>query len=174
MGHTAKVILRFEDVFWDRAYSQETQLPGVSFLFSDRELFPTWWTNYPIVEPVLTGWMGGPRVASLAGEPAPALADRALDALADILHIPKGTLEARLVSWHAHNWSGDPYSRGAYSYVRAGGMASMALAGRPFADTLFFAGEATAPAGLSATVHGAIASGQRVAAEVLRALGRHE
>jgi monoamine oxidase len=171
MGHTAKVLLRFEDVFWDRLDGDAPQLPQLSFLFSGREDFPTWWTSYPIVEPVLVGWMGGPRVAALAAEPDAALAERALGALAGALHVKKGTVESRLVSWHVHNWSADPYSRGAYSYVRAGGMASLDLAGRPIADTLFFAGEATAPVGKSATVHGALGSGQRAAAEVLRALG---
>jgi monoamine oxidase len=170
MGHTARVDLRFDEVFWDRVGSEEPQLPGLSFLFSDREYFPTWWTNYPLIEPMLTGWMGGPRVVALADEPDAALAERAVDSLAAVLHTSRTKLEARLVAWHTHNWSGDPYSRGSYSYVRVGGMASLDLAGRPLAETLFFAGEATAPAGQSATVPGAIASGQRAAREVLRAL----
>jgi monoamine oxidase len=170
MGHTAKVVLRFGDVFWDRIGGVEPQLPRLSFLFSGRDEFPTWWTNYPILDPVLTGWMGGPLAAALASEPDDKIADRALDALAGALHEQRGTLEARLVSWHLHNWSADPYSRGAYSYVRAGGLESLDVAGQPLAETLFFAGEATAPAGLSATVHGAIATGQRAATQVVRAL----
>lgn len=173
MGHTAKVLLRFSDVFWDRPETDTTQLPHLpclSFLFSEREDFPTWWTSHPIVEPLLTGWMGGPRVAALASEPDDALASRALDALAGALHLPRGTLEARLVSWHLHNWSADPFTRGAYSYVRAGGLDALTLAGQPIASTLFFAGEATAPAGQSATVHGALATGQRAAQQLLRHL----
>jgi hypothetical protein len=51
-----------------------------------------------------------------------------------------------------------------------GGLSSLDVAGQSVADTLFFAGEATARVGESATVHGAIASGERVAVEVVRAL----
>jgi monoamine oxidase len=40
--------------------------------------------------------------------------------------------------------------------------------GAPVDATLFFAGEATQSDGQNATVHGAIASGERAASEVLR------
>ena len=45
---------------------------------------------------------------------------------------------------------------------------SEALA-RPIDNTLFFAGEATDVSGHNGTVHGAIASGNRAAAEILPA-----
>jgi uncharacterized protein with NAD-binding domain and iron-sulfur cluster len=41
---------------------------------------------------------------------------------------------------------------------------------RPIAETLFFAGEATNSDGYHGTVHGAIATGYRAAAEVLASL----
>jgi len=40
--------------------------------------------------------------------------------------------------------------------------------GRPVENTLFFAGEATDTSGQNGTVHGAIASGYRVAEDILR------
>lgn len=75
----------------------------------------------------------------------------------------------RLRASYVHDWQADPYSRGAYSYVLAGGaeQAQRQLAA-PLADTLFFAGEATNFRGHHATVHGAMASGRRAAAEILK------
>jgi len=68
-----------------------------------------------------------------------------------------------------HDWQADPFSRGAYSYVLTGGaeQGQRQLAA-PVAETLFFAGEATDFHGHHATVHGAMASGYRAAAEILR------
>ena len=64
-------------------------------------------------------------------------------------------------------WSTDPFARGSYSYPAVGGKPEdrQTLAA-PVADRLFFAGEAT-NAVKYATVHGAYASGQRAAKELL-------
>jgi monoamine oxidase len=80
-------------------------------------------------------------------------------------------LDRHLVRTFTHDWSRDPFSRGAYSYPLVGGSdAAIALA-RPVRGTLFFAGEAADAEGRNGTVHGAIASGHRAAAQALRALG---
>lgn len=68
-----------------------------------------------------------------------------------------------------HDWSSDPFTRGAYSYVPAGALAAREALAQPVADTLYFAGEATELNGHSATVHGAIASGRRVVQQILAA-----
>jgi monoamine oxidase len=41
---------------------------------------------------------------------------------------------------------------------------------KPIANTLFFAGEATDITGYNGTVHGAMASGQRAAEQIIRAI----
>lgn len=80
-------------------------------------------------------------------------------------------VDRHLMRTFAHDWSRDPFSRGAYRYPLVGGSdAGIALA-RPLRSTLFFAGEATDAEGRNGTVHGAIASGHRAAAQVHRALG---
>jgi monoamine oxidase len=66
-----------------------------------------------------------------------------------------------------HDWQTDPFSLGAYSYVRAGGMEAQKQLAAPVSGTLFFAGEATNSQGHHATVHGAMSSGYRAAAEIL-------
>jgi monoamine oxidase len=66
-----------------------------------------------------------------------------------------------------HDWARDRFSHGAYSYVAVGGGDARTQLAAPLDDTLFFAGEAT-DTEESATVTGAILSGERAAAEVLK------
>ena len=75
-----------------------------------------------------------------------------------------------VVSWHLHNWTADPFSRGGSAYSTAGAEAVPSLLAQPLKDTLFFAGEHTAGPLLLGTVPGAIETGQRAAEDVLRAL----
>ena len=67
-----------------------------------------------------------------------------------------------------HDWRRDPFSRGAYSYVRVGGEGAREDLAVPIAGTLFFAGEATDPEE-SGTVAGALRSGQRAAQQLIEA-----
>jgi monoamine oxidase len=168
MGQVLKVVLRFREAFWDRVQAPYPQVPGLSFLFTPEEIFPTWWTGYPLVAPLLTGWLAGPRAAALARQADTHIIGQAVAALAHGLGVPTRELEAGLEDGRLHNWSADPFARGAYSYVRAGGVEAPRRLGAPVADTLFFAGEATDVDGHTGTVHGALASGDRVAGEVLR------
>ena len=71
----------------------------------------------------------------------------------------------------SYDWRSDPFSRGAYSYAGVGGRHAGAELAAPVDATLFFAGEATQSDGRNATVHGAIASGRRAAAQVLGTRG---
>jgi monoamine oxidase len=168
MGQAIKVLLRFREVFWERRAPPYPYLPQLSFLFAPDEVFPTWWTNYPLFTPLLTGWVAGPRAAALANQTDSYIIGQAIHALARILRVPTRDLEEELESWHMHNWSTDPFARGAYSYVRVGGMEAPGKLGEPVADTLFFAGEATNTEGHTGTVHAAIATGNRVVDEILR------
>ncbi|HWE64375.1 MAG TPA: NAD(P)/FAD-dependent oxidoreductase [Chloroflexota bacterium] len=168
MGQVLKVLLRFREAFWSRMRPPYPYLPQMSFLFMPDETFPTWWTSYPLVAPLLTGWLAGPRAAPLASQADARIIEQAVESLARSLHVPRKALEAELESWHLHNWNTDPFARGAYSYVRVGGLEAPRRLGAPLADTLFFAGEATDSDGQTGTVHGAMASGTRVAGEILQ------
>ncbi len=167
MGHAAKIMLRFRTAFWRSI----KPLADMSFLFADDETFPTWWSAAGKT-PMLTGWAGGPKALRLAVEDEEMVLDRALASLACAVALPRGAIEEQLLSHHYHNWSIDPYSLGAYSYVAAGGFdAHLALA-RPVGDSLFFAGEATCGGGYNATMEGAAQSGWRAAGEVIAAAAR--
>ena len=117
--------------------------------------------------PVLTGWAGGPKSDALSGIPEPEVIDRAIASLADLLGIPARRLTDMLVGGRCHDWQSDPWSRGAYSYVRVGGASARRDLARPVAGTLFFAGEAADTGGQASTVAGAIASGQAAARAAL-------
>lgn len=175
MGHVVKVVLRFREPFWDLpggvGGAELPAMPRLSFLFADDGVVTTWWTRYPLVAPTLTAWVGGPRAAALVSQGDTAIVAAAVEALARALGVGRGPLEARLEGWHFENWSADPYSRGAYSFVRVGGIEAPRRLGEPVEGTLFFAGEATDPAGHTGTVHAALASGRRAAGEVATALG---
>jgi monoamine oxidase len=171
MGSAVHLTLVFHEAFWREAAFPGTSgnLANMQFLFSDYPCFPTWWSKLPSHAPVLVAWSAGPQAQQLCGQPASVITGRAVEALAAILGMAAEPVSSLLQAAYVHDWQADPFSRGAYSYVIAGGaeQAQHALA-EPLADTLFFAGEATNFQGHHATVHGAMASGYRAAAEVLR------
>jgi len=162
MGHVVKLVFAFRERFWESRFADE-----LGFLITADEQFRTWWTSYPVYAPVLVAWSGGPAAESLAHLSPTARVDHALDELARLLGEPRALVDRQLVTWATHDWAADPFARGAYSYVRVGGIEAQATLAQSVADTLFFAGEATELAGYQATVHGALYAGERAADEVL-------
>ena len=75
-----------------------------------------------------------------------------------------------LAGAHLHDWQQDPYARGAYSYVMAGGAHAREALAEPVARTLYFAGEAADLEGEAGTVAGALQSGRRTALQIIRGL----
>ena len=172
MGPVVRVTLRFDSVFWeDPQVMGERALGDPHFLFSGDPEFPTWWTAASHV-PYLVGWCAGPCAETKTNVEEGELCSQAISALARILGLPERFIGQKLTHFYYHDWQSDPYSRGAYSYVLAGGMGAQQELARPLADRLFFAGEATQSDGHHATVHGAFSSGIRVAEEVLKLRGR--
>ena len=88
-------------------------------------------------------------------------------ALSHIFKMPEAHLYDLLVGAWRHDWSNDPFARGAYSFTRAGGIESPDRLAESVSETLFFAGEATDSRGEQGTVHAALRSGKRAAAEIL-------
>ena len=78
-------------------------------------------------------------------------------------------LRAHLLGSHTYNWARDQHVLGAYSYIPVNGLVLPSLLGAPIAETLFFAGEATATDAQMGTVFGAFESGLRAANELLKA-----
>ncbi|HEY0264426.1 MAG TPA: NAD(P)/FAD-dependent oxidoreductase [Granulicella sp.] len=161
MGHACRFTLVFSEPFW------VNRAPGLSFLSAIDELPRVWWTQHPSAGSALTGWSGGPRSAELATLTPEQLTAHALETLARIFSLRATWLRSILLAYESHNWSADPYSLGAYSYVAAGGLDASEQMTRPVADTLYFAGEHTDTTGHWGTVHAAIRSGLRAARQIL-------
>ena len=118
----------------------------------------------------MTGWAASSQLSYSGAIAGDELRDIAVKSLAHVLNVPLSVVKEELSSWHEHDWQRDPFSRGAYSYPAAGGAHAAALLAEPVSETIFFAGEATASHGYNATMEGAVRSGIRAAAQVVKSL----
>jgi monoamine oxidase len=174
-GDALRVVLRFTDRWWEArgampALEADTDPAMLSFLHGPGLAVPVWWTQRAIRVPLLVGWAGGPAARALLDLPEPERVSRAIGALAELAGLTYDAVARRVTAAWAYDWRADPLARGAYSFARPGGADALPALGRPLADTLFFAGEATVGDGLHGTVEGALASGCRAADEVRAAL----
>jgi monoamine oxidase len=167
-----RLTLRFRHRFWEqRVLPSEAgaeNLTQLGFIHTDIEPVPTWWTVAPLRAPLLTGWAGGPRAEELCQKDESAILDGALASLVKLFGIERDAVDDLFEECYFHNWSTDPFARGAYSYVGVNGLEAQKTLARPVQETLYFAGEATDYGGKNATVEGAIASGKRAAQELLQ------
>ncbi len=128
-----------------------------------------YWTQLPVRGETVVAWIGGPKAGALRALPKSELIHIALEGFGKMFG--DVTLAMReFAGAETHDWGGDPFARGAYSYVAVGGAGARAAFAEPLADSLFFAGEATSTDGQGGTVNGALASGQRAAREVIDSL----
>lgn len=171
-GHVIRLTLRLDPRAWVRLVpeSLRARREGFGFIHSNVENIAVWWSLSG--EPVITGWAGGPDALALAGRSRWGIYEKALSALAKIFAVTKKQLRAAVRDFATHNWSRDPFSRGAYSFTAAGQDHAAEALRAPVQGTLFFAGEATADGEEVGTVHGAFSSGLRAAREIAEKLGR--
>ena len=173
MGHAIHIALHFRERFWEGLPAPEgfaeKDLSQLGFIYDPEASLPTWWTQLHIRAPILIGWSGGPNAERLAELGQEALLGEALRSLHKLFGISESGLRKLLVFFHTHNWSLDPFARGAYAYLPVNGLQAQQALANSVDDVLFFAGEATS-VGHIGTVHGAIESGQRAAKEILKSL----
>lgn len=134
---------------------------------------PMWWSpsaGHPTTEAVVwTALVSGDGAVELLRLGAADALERGLEALRRELGRPGlQAQDAMLVDWVS-----DPFARGGYSHVRPGNDGARELLAEP-TPPLYWAGEATAPEERAATVHGALLSGERAAAEIIRAIDERE
>jgi len=165
-GTVVKTILQFHTPFWEAL--ADGRYRDAAFFHSPGTPFRTFWTAVPARMPLLTAWAGGPPAARLLQLTPERMVGAALRSVQSLFG-PRIDVAAELANWWWHDWQNDPYTRGAYTYVNAGGEGAREQLAEPLDDTLFFAGEATDYAGESGTVAAALGSGLRAAREVLDA-----
>jgi monoamine oxidase len=166
MGKVLRISLQFRERFWTTPKPGMPSLAQLRFLMADDDYFPTWWSVYPIDAPLLVGWAPDIYADKLRGKTHDEVVAQARESLVHALPQYGREICEGLVAGYFHDWQEDPFSRGAYSYVKVGGLGAQEALGAPVEDTLFFAGEATESEGHHATVHGAIATGLRTAREI--------
>ncbi len=162
-GNVIKILFRFKSRWWT---DKNRDLADLLFLLSD-ETVPVWWTQHPAGHPVLTGWLAGPRTASMAQFDENQLVETGLASLAAIFGLSPKQLTRDLVAARAINWARDPFARGAYSYATPETRMARSVLARPDGSALFIAGEALYPGRDMGTVEAALASGLETAGILL-------
>jgi monoamine oxidase len=161
MGQVVRVNVVVKERFWEK------RVDALSYVHAPTRPFTVWWTQHPVRVPLLTGWAGGPAAVALmeSGD----IEGAAIAELARVFGLRRSRTHALVDSIHVHDWSLDPKSRGAYSYVGIGGVSAPRMLAHPIGRTLFLAGEATHIAA-GGSVEGALASGKRAARNALKML----
>lgn len=168
MGSVVHMAFWFREAPWTLV--DDPDLSRLRFLHTNDDSINVWWTNYPARVPLAVAWSGGPPAAALLARGAGAVADHALGVLADTLGLTRRRVESRVEAFWSHDWTADPWSRGAYSYPLVGGADAARDLAKPIEGTLFLAGEAMDSEGRNGTVEGAIGSGLRAAGQVRKAI----
>jgi len=163
MGHAVKVVLWFHTPFWERL--EDGRYRDGAFFRSEGQAFQTYWTLVPVRSELVVAWAGGPKAYALRGLASADLVEEALNGFSQLFDAPDLT-SSEFEGGLTHDWTSDPFSRGAYSYVAVDGANARAELAAQLDETLFFAGEATSTDGQGGTVNGALATGERAAAEV--------
>ncbi len=160
MGQSVRITYLFREAFWEK-------LPGWTMLL-DRT------TQAPLIRSwrprgrTLVGWTAGPSAAHWPDYSLAACRAIGTESIARMLQVPAAAVDELLESVHVHDWTNDPFARGAYHYMGVGGDRAPAILGQSVEKTLFFAGEATQGGGYSGTVNGALLSAIRAAQEILK------
>ncbi len=167
MGQVVVVPMLFADPFW------RDQLPGPGgwAMPDDRGSFSA---PHPPDQggTAIYGWFQGSAAQQLSDLGPEAGVAQVLAWLEDASGL-RGLPQK--LKWHRfQDWVRDPYSLGSYSFTRPGGYGQRHMLSRPLDETLFFAGEATAPPPHYQTVNGAYMSGKRVGREVAASLNAEE
>jgi monoamine oxidase len=169
MGQALRITLRVRSRFWE-SLPGGPDLRSMSYLLTDDPYIPVWWTPYPMMRPLLIGWVGGSKATQLTGQLEAVVLEQALESLAGTFGLSVEAVREQIEAWYFHDWQTDPYARGAYSYARVGGWGGHATLAEPIGDVLYFAGEATATDGHIGTVYGALTSGRRAAEQLIGAI----
>lgn len=156
MGHLNKVWLKFPEVFWD-------DKQAILRVSSEKDRFSLWLNVHKVSQqPYLMAMSTAAHIE--AGSDAE-IVEEAMLGLRGIYgeEIPEPSKS------YISRWQNDPFSLGAYSYLRQGGRPEHRNILAEPEGLVFFAGEATHD-DFPSTVHGAYLSGQREAKNIYASL----
>lgn len=164
-GQVLKIVMQFREPFWEdrKVIGSRAAVAAFGFALNLDAPLSVWWTQSPKTTNLLTGWAGGGQADKLTG--VRALRSAAFDSLSRTFNLSIEELRRLFVADYFHDWRNDAFARGAYTYLKVGGSEAPKHLAEPIDDTLFFAGEATS-SDFNGTVHGAVESGLRAAAQL--------
>ena len=158
-GSVIKIHLQFKTQFW------KNKSEDIGFLIADTAI-PTWWTQLPAQNNLLTGWLGGPKAARKINDTDEKLLQTALGSLSCVFHMQQDVLDKQLVHHRITCWSKHPYILGGYSYNTLFAEKAIEILSEPVAGSIFFAGEAIHSGESQGTVEAALQSGLAVAKKI--------
>jgi monoamine oxidase len=160
-GPVIKVVIEFGPGFWKKCVLKK--FPSFKFVFSDADI-PTWWSQQPSDAPIVTGWLGGPKVHLLKEADFHMLA---LQSLCYVLNVNRNELEANLKAIYIHDWLKDPFSMGAYSYDTLESNNAKEILNESISQKIYFAGEACYTGAHTGTVEAAFQSAEDAVGRML-------
>jgi monoamine oxidase len=162
-GKVIKIIIGFADDFWNR------EKKDAGFFLTNEEI-PTWWTQSPVSNNILTGWAGGEKAIALQNETNENILHKALQSLAAAFNINISVVKQELRFCKIANWCADPGINGGYSFNTIESEKAKSFLRKPINDTIFFGGEALFNGTPGGTVEAALHSGKKMASQVLETL----
>ena len=158
-GHCHKLVLAFDQCFWDEAMCSLTVTT---------EVFGEFWafnSLKPLGVDAMTVEITGPYVLAMEAHSDAQVVERAMELLGQA--IPSAP-DAPASHSRVSRWASDPLAGGAYSHLSiSSNPTHPAALAQPVGKSLFFAGEASCHEFIG-TVHGAMISGQRSAWQTAR------
>jgi monoamine oxidase len=155
-GSVIKILLLFKEPFWNQ------KLKKTGFIITD-EIIPTWWTQYPEKNGLLTGWLGGPKAFELKQKTDEMILLVAQLSLASVFGFEYSRIHALLKKGMVFNWGKNPFALGAYSYPTPETEEARKFLNCPVDHTIFYAGEALYKGTIQGTVEAALVSGLETA-----------
>ena len=158
-GTVIKFLLQFSNAFWEK------QSNDIGFILSN-EVVPTWWTQLPIQNNLLTGWLGGPPAMTRSQDSDDTLLMLAIKSLSSIFKVSESSLRQQLIHHRIVCWHDHPHVKGGYSYVRTDTADAKKILSHPIDEVVFFAGEALYRGESQGTVEAALQSGREAAGKI--------
>ncbi len=169
-GGVIKMLLYFKQPFWKDEKHIKDHVNDISFVIS-AETIPTYWTQLPTDNNLLTAWVAGPAVRQYATATDDMLIHEALTSLSKIFNIIEAQLESMLQWSKVFNWQNDPFACGGYTYTTTEADSARRMLATPVDNILFFAGECLYEGVETGTVEAALTSGLYAAQKVISSIG---
>jgi len=171
MGVLDKVAIEFDTNVFRTPGGEEQSIDDWVMTSSSDGSEPTAFLMRPGGANVAVGFAGGEHALKLERKSTPQLVEHYLSKLRAIFG---PGIDAHVKNTVVTRWGQDPWTLGAYSYVKPGMDGVREKLAQPIDDRLYFAGEAAAPADKAQMIHGAYESGKIAAAAIIESLARED